>query len=294
MQSGNNTQVEDFLKEGIKFENSTLNKHLIELSFEINSLDRLKLFLQKKEFIKRLVSASKEIGYNKVVARFRFGKFKPTKQNQIELLKIQNDYFDELSIQLMGDKFDEFKELIDYSLSSFSKKVSPVIDTNLGVILLKQIFDYLKPLKFENVRWIYHKLTITYSNYKFLNYLIKKDNKKHYLVDCSRRSGLVFKDLNIRDFSTLILLNELFDFDGFCLRHYFPVKNKDGKIIGFSDGHVWKFNQNTFFYERVKSKEFRLNRSREYETMNNLLLKDKLNIPLISKIIKNLEEDYNK
>jgi len=159
---------------------------------------------------------------------------------------------------------------------------------------LQQIFDYLKPLKFENVRWIYHKLTITYSTYKFLNSLIKKDNKKHYLVDCSRRSGLVFKDLNIRDFSTLILLNELFDFDGFCLRHYFPVKNKDGKIIGFSDGHVWKFNQNTFFYERVKSKEFRLNRSREYETMNNLLLKDKLNIPLMSKIIKNLEEDYNK
>lgn len=80
MQLGNNTQVEDFLKEGIKFENSNLNKNLMELSFEINSLDRLKLFLQKREFIKKLVSASKEIGYNKVVARFRFGKFKPTKE----------------------------------------------------------------------------------------------------------------------------------------------------------------------------------------------------------------------
>ncbi len=294
MQLGNNTQVEDFLKEGIKFENSDLNKNLMELSFEINSLDRLKLFLQKREFIEKLVSASKEIGYTKVVARFRFGNFKPTKQNQIELLKIQNDYFDELSIQLIGDKFDEFKEIIDYSLNSFSKKVSPVIDTNFGVVLLKQIFDYLKPLKFENVRWIYHKLTITYSNYKLLNSLIKKDNKKHYLVDCSRRSGLVFKDLNIRDFSTLILLKELFDFDGFCLRHYFPVRDKNGKIVGFPDGHIWKFNQKTFFYERVKSKEFRLNRSSEYEVMNNLLLSNKLKIPIMSKIVKNLEEDYNR
>ncbi len=294
MQLGNNTQVEDFLKEGIKFENSNLNENLIELSFEINSLNKLKLFLQNREFIKKLVSASKEMGYNKVVARFRFVKFIPTKENQIELLKVQNDYFDELSIQLIGDKFDEFKDIVNYSLDSFSKKVSPVIDTNFGVVLLKQIFDYLKPLKFNNVRWIYHKLTITYSNYKFLNSLIKKDNKKHYLVDCSRRSGLVFKDLNIRDFSTLILLKELFDFDGFCLRHYFPVKNKDGKIVGYSDGNLWKFNQATFFYEKVKSREFRLNRSNEYETMNNLLDSNNLSIPILSKIINNLEEDYNK
>jgi len=293
MQIGNNNQVEDFLK-GIKFENSNLNKNFIELTFEINSKKMLNLFLEKGDFIKKLVLASKEMGYGKVIARFRFGKFVPTKDNQIELLNIQNSYFDELSVQLIEDKFDEFKELIDYSLNSFSKNISPVIDTNLGIALVKQIFDYLKPLKFENVRWIYHKLTITYSNYKFLSSLIEKDNKNHYLVDCSRRSGLVFKDLNIRDFSTLILLKELFNFDGFCLRHYFPVKDKNGKIIGFPDGNLWEFNSKTFFYEKIKSKEFRLNRSKEYELMNNLLLNDKLNVPLLSQIIKNLEEDYNR
>ena len=60
MQIGNNTQVGDFLK-GIKFENSKLNRNFMELSFEINSLDKLKLFLQKGEFIKRLVSTSKKM-----------------------------------------------------------------------------------------------------------------------------------------------------------------------------------------------------------------------------------------
>ena len=146
-------------------------------------------------------------------------------------------------------------------------------------MLLKTTFNFTKHL--------YNYICI------FFKRQIKKDNKKHYLVDCSRRSGLVFKDLNIRDFSTLILLKELFDFDGFCLRHYFPVKNKDGKIVGYSDGNLWKFNPATFFYEKVKSNEFRLNRSNEYETMNNLLDSNKLSIPILSNIINNLEEDYN-
>lgn len=64
--------------------------------------------------------------------------------------------------------------------------------------------------------------------------------------------------------------------------------------MGYSDGHIWKFNPNTFFYERVKDREFRLNRSNEYETMNNLLVNNKLRIPILSTIVKNLEEDYNK
>jgi len=293
MQIGNNTQVVDFLK-GMRFENSNLKDNFMELSFEVNSLKKLNFFLQKGDFIKGLVSASKKMGYKKVIARFRFGKFSPTKDQQIELLKIQDIYFDELSIQIIGNKFDEFKEVMDYALDSFSKNISPVIDTKLGIVLLGQIFDYLKSLQIKNVRWIYHKLTITYSTYNFLSDLIRKDNKKHYLVDCSRRSGLVFKDLNVRDFSTLILLKELFNFDGFCLRHYFPIRNKDGKIIGYSDGYLWKFNPKTFSYEKVKDKEFRLNRISEYKTMNNLLNEDKLEIPVLSKIIKNLEQDYNR
>ncbi len=293
MQIGNNTQVGDFLK-GVKFENSELDKNFMELSFDINSLDKLKLFLQKGEFIQKMVSDSKKMGYKKVIARFKFGKFVPTKDDQIQLLETQNLYFDELSIQLIGDKFDEFKEIMNYSLNSFSRNISPVIDTKFGIVLLKQIFDYMKPLEFENVRWVYHKLTLTYSNYKFLSSLIKEDNKKHYLVDCSRRSGLVLKDLDIRNFSTLILLKKLFNFDGFCLRHYFPVRNKEGEIVGYSDGHIWKLNSDTFFYERIKDKEFRLNRSNEYEAINNLLPINELSVPLLSKIVKNLEEDYNK
>jgi len=234
------------------------------------------------------------MGYRKVIPRFRFGKFKPKKEDQIELLEFQNKYFDELSIQIIGNKFDEFKEVMNYALSNYSKSISPVIDTKFGIALLNQIFNYLKPLPLKNIRWIYHKLTMTYNTYNFLSILIKKDNKKHYLVDCSRRSGLVFKILNVRDFSTLVLLKELFDFDGLCLRHYFPVKNKDGKIIGYSDDYVWKLNSETFFYERVKDKEFRLNRSSEYEIMNNLLSCNKLKIPILAEIKKNLEQDQKR
>jgi len=292
-QVGNNTQVEDFLK-GIKFEDSKLNNNFIELSFEIKSLDKLKSFLKKGDFVKRLVSDSKKMGYKKVIPKFRFGKFKPIKEDQIKLLDFENKYFDELSVQIIGSKFDEFKEVMSYALDSYSKNISPVIDTKLGIALLDQIFSYLKPLPLKNVRWIYHKLTITYSTYNFLSLLIKKDNKKHYLVDCSRRSGLVFKDLNIRDFSTLVLLKELFDFDGFCLRHYFPIRNKEGKIVGYSDGYVWKLNAETFFYERIKDREFRLNRSNEYETMNDLLTNNKLNIPILAEIRKNLEQNQNR
>lgn len=279
---GNNTQVEDFFN-GIKFENSIIKENVIELTFHLNSKKQINSFINSKKFIEKIVSSAKDVGYKKVLARFKFVKHSPSKEEQKNLLKIQNEFFDELSVQLIGEKFDVFKEMIGYAEENFDKKISPVIDLQFST-LLTPIINYLKSLNIDNIRWIYHKLSVCYGSYELVNSLMQNSEISNYIVDCSRRCGLVYEDIDARNIATPILLKLLFNFDGFCFRYYPARKDKNGKIIGFPNKEIWKFNPKTYEFELIPNKDYRINRSLDYQNLNQIL--SKKTIPQTQKLVK--------
>ena len=281
---GNNLQLEDFLK-GIKFERGTIQENTIELTFYLKSKKEISFFLNSRSFIEKLVSSSKTMGYKEVLARFKFVKYSPSEDEQKELLKIQNDFFDELSIQLIGDKFDVFKNMIDYAEENLDKDISPVVDLNINLILLIKVTNYLRDLEIKNIRWIYHKLNLFYiNNYETISSIMKGYKISNYIVDCSRRCGLFFGDVDGRNIATPILLKILYGFDGFCFRYCPAPRDKNGKLIGFPGREIWKLNSNTYEFENIENKDYRVNRSLDYENLNTIL--SKKTIPQNQKIAK--------
>lgn len=268
MQIGNNNQYEDWEK-GIKVEKSNLSKTILELTFFAKSKKEFETILKSKDKIKKMVDKAKtEMGYASVFGRFAFGKFNPTEAEQKDIINLQNNVFDVLSVQLIKEDFDVLKRMIQYS-KSLKQDISPVIDLDIGVVLLLQIIPYLIETNPEHIRFIYHKPTKYIRHYEAVYSSLKEKNIKYYAVNCTKRCGLFYENVDARNIATAVILKLAYGFDGCCSVYSPARKRKDGKR-GFPSGDIYKFDINTYEFVKVPNKDFRKNRFGDFLNMQNL------------------------
>lgn len=268
MQIGNNSQYEDW-ENGIKVEKSTLSDTMLEITFFTKSKAEFNSFLKNKEFLKKIVNKAKsQMGYNSVFCRLFFGKFILSENEQRQFIDLQSKIFDLTTIQLIEDNFDVFQRNVQYAKSK-GLKISPVIDLDVGVALLTQIIPDLIKLNPANVRFIYHKPTKYARHYETIYSLLHNKGLPYYAVNCTRRCGLIYDNLNAKNISTSVMLKLAYGFNGCCQRYQPARKRKDGKI-GFPSGTIWAFNSQTFEFEEIPNKNFRQHRFQDFINLQDL------------------------
>ncbi|MFH1972787.1 MAG: hypothetical protein ABIJ18_04900 [archaeon] len=264
MQVANNYQVEDFLRIEKDARQDCSGKTL-EMKYNVRTKEEILNLLSNKGTIKKQIEQAKsELKFDVILCRFFFKDYFPTIKEQKELTDFQIDIFDQISVQMLGEEFEDFKIIYEYTRNKTNKGISTVIDTKLKSILLIQVMDYIVKNQPTSSRWIYRKIESNLDRYHIINRNMPKVDIPFYLVGCTKRFGgkTEFKNLDISTLGKAI-----FGFNGCCL-DYRPTIAQKGKkrFVPMMDS----FNEKSYEWEKIKNEEYKKERTKIYLKLNSI------------------------
>jgi len=228
MQLANNNQVDDF-RSGVTYAAGFSGKAL-ELKYFLKDEKAVLAFLANIKSVKANVeNVRRDLKFSKIICRFFFGKYVPSKDLQKQLAEVQEDIFDEVTIQLIGTNLETFKAIFESTNNTTKKPISVLIDVRLNMVRLSQIANYLKIWTPANIRCLYRKIGNNMNLIKYDQILTfaKEAGINAYLVGCNKRFG---KKLDAYANVDVSLIMQKIGFAGCCL-NYCPAaerKNKKG------------------------------------------------------------------
>lgn len=275
MHIANNNQLEDMLNGNVTVEVSTTTDNMLELTFFLKSNKSIESFLSNATALKDTVDvAKKRMGFSKVFCRLKFGDLNPSDEVQKDLIALQGKVFDYITVEVKGSQFESSKELLQYARSLKSKPVSAVVDLKESNIKLSQMIHHLVEFKPENIRFAYHKVSSYYDRYIVVRSLLIGKEIRYYAIDCSKRCGLRYDDVDGRDFATPVILKAAYGFVGCCTRYQPAARNKQGKKIGYASPEIYRFNKKTYEYEKIPNKDYRTHRTEDFFNLNKIDLSE--------------------
>jgi hypothetical protein len=259
MQFFNNTQINDWEDSKrtmlIDYSGKTL-----EYIYPVKSEKQLKKLLNEKNKEKKLFEDIKDkLKFSKIICRFFFNNYKPNLELQKKLIDFQVDVFDELSVQLIATKFNDFKSLYEYAKNK-KLSISIVADTGLSLKNLKEFCEYLISKKPTNTRWTKRKIDSYYQHYLVISRSLKKAGIDYHLVSCSKRCGIKESDFN--DIAVPIIARGHFGFKGCCFAYREPPKQPKNKKP-FFPSEMDKFDIETYKFNKVKNKSYKESRTQD-------------------------------
>lgn len=263
----NNTQVEDWLLLGKALRGDFSGKTL-EMKFVLKSAQAMQTFIQNKAGLKKTVQdIRKDLRYSRILSRFYFGDFSPSVALQKSLVDAQAGIFDDVAVQLIEDKFDEFKEVYEYASNTKSFSISPIVDVATDAVLLAQIIPYLVGANPKSMRWKYRKITTYPENYRIISRGLTETKIESYVVGCRKRCGIKYRDCE--NLCTTLILRAAFGFTGGCFDYQHPIRDKDGKKFRFPRDGMDKFSANSYEWEKVRHvKTFRVSRMADFNAID--------------------------
>jgi len=260
MQIANNNQIEDFVASGQEQTQVFEGKNL-ELKFFLRTKEEFRKFLENKEHIKDYVSKVRSnLKFGKIICRFNFRDYKPTIIEQKSLIDFQDGIFDELNVQMVGSKFNDFKEICEYAKNKTNKNITTLVDSILQRNLTLEIINYLANLNPTNTRWLYHNIESFGEDLVFISDSMARLGLSASLTGCRKRFGgkTEFKNLDVSTICKTAL-----GFKSCCL-DYRPA-NKDkkkGQKLFATEMDV--FNEKNYEWSAEVNNHYRENRTNDY------------------------------
>jgi hypothetical protein len=266
MQYANNNQVEDFLQSSIT-ELQDFSGKSLELKYYLKSETDLKKFLENQDSMKRQIEKIRtDLRFSKIICRFYFGNYHPTLELQKKLISFQEDIFDEITVQMIKDNFDNFKIVYEYTKNKTEKSVSTLIDPILNPALLIQIISYFSEITPTNTRWIYHQLDTYIDRLRIISKTMKELGIDYYLTGCRKIYGGKTEFRNI-DVSTMC--KAYFGFKGCCLDYRSAKRErKKGQKVFVKDMYI--FEEQNYEWKKVKNDNYKTNRLRDYVKLDRI------------------------
>lgn len=264
----NNHQVDDWILLNRDLRGDFFGK-ILEMKFVLKSPRAIQTFLRNANNIRQTVQdIRRDLKFSKIFCRFDFGDFEPSVNLQKSLVDMQAGIFDEIAVQLIDDKFDEFKEVYEHASNTKSLSVSPVIDVATDSELLVQVLAYIVNESPENIRWKYRKITTYPENYRLISGALSETDIKYYIVSCRKRCGINYQ--GCENLCVPIILQMAFGFDGGCFDYRQAVKDSNNRKIGYPRDGTDRFDVNTYEWKKVNhSSNFRANRLTDFNAMDN-------------------------
>ncbi|MBU1974828.1 MAG: hypothetical protein KKG59_00315 [Nanoarchaeota archaeon] len=260
LQIANNNQVEDFRISGGQVLQDFSGKWL-ELKYVLRDERSVDQFLENKSSLQNEVrKLRKDLKFGKIFCRFDFGAFLPSVSLQQKLVAFQREHFDEVTVQLINRKFDDFKIVFKYAKGQHNAKVSSLVDLSLSPPLLLQVLQYLVEEKPSSTRWYQRKFSTYIHQYRLVNKVMQKADIDYLLVSCRKRCSIDEASRNV-DISTVA--KSFFGFKGCC--HDYRPANKAGKKGQRRFAmHMDVFNPKTYEWEMHVNDNYKVNRLRNY------------------------------
>ena len=264
-QIANNNQIEDYRVSGGTIKMDFSGKTL-ELKQFVKTKEALADLISKKDKLKKYVEEiRRNLKFSKIICRFYTGTYVPTHEEQAELIELQVNVFDEVTLQIMESDLSLFIELYAKA-KKHKEKLSVLLDITTHPEQLKQLFEQMKAKKPENIRWLYHKLSPNVRQFREAKQLCRELDVPYYVVGCKKR-------IKVGDYESLdvsSLLKAFFDCAG-CALDYSPARERKGKP-GFSKT-MSVFNIETWEWQEEKNRNYRSNRTFCYEEMDKVQAK---------------------
>ena len=265
MQIANNKHVEDFWISGGTVMPDFSGK-VLELKYSLSDEAEVNEFLGNKNSTHTEVKQAKhKLNFSKIICRFFFSNYVPSLELQKQLILLQKDIFDEVTVQMVKDNFDDLKTLYGYALNNTEKPLSTLIDPKLSPSLLLQVVEYLGTVRPVNTRWVYHKLSSHIDRFRIVSNTMQELGIDAYVTNCRKRYA---GDTEFKNMDVSTILKGYFKFKG-CALDCNSKNNKEGKKKGFAPD-MDLFDEKTYEWIKVKNEDYRGNRLRDFVKLDGI------------------------
>jgi hypothetical protein len=123
-----NSEVEAYLASD-KSQVQVFEGKTLEWKYWATNKEELQNILDNKEANrKRFEEIRKDLKIKKIICRFYFRGYVPSREEQRQIIDFQKGIFDEITVQLVGNDFVSFKNLLAYSVNELKQPTSSLID----------------------------------------------------------------------------------------------------------------------------------------------------------------------
>ena len=260
----NNQDVDDFLVTSgrvIPKLSGYIYEHKITLR-TIKDIENLIINKSYPDIIKKAIKDCK-VGY--ATCRFDFGDLIHIPIDlQEKLLHFQEKIFNDVTIQLIGNNFNDFQDLFIYAKTNIKLPMASLVDTKIPRRDIENSLIIIGSSDIDYTKWIYGKFTTHLLKYITIRNKMKEIGKPYLLIGCDKRCGIE----QYRNIAVSTIAMKHFGFYG-CCRDYIDTSNRKKK--GFPLDGTDTFDKTKWEWTKRFTKDYRLVRQNNFNDLNREL-----------------------
>ena len=263
MENANNGHLRDFKSSNGAVIQDFSDRNL-ENTFFLRDENEIRSFLKNiKIYQEELLNTKQKLKFENIFCNFKFGKYKPSLENQKKIVNFQIDCCDEVVVKQIQEDFESFKIVLEYAKSKTEKPVIAFIDIGLRDPMLVELMQYFKEFSPDGVTLKYRKIDSrgNLKKYRFLSKNLSNLQVPFYSSECGKRCGI----RGFWELSVSAILKGYFGFTRCCMNYSYPKKNNK-----FPAKELDKFDLVSYSWEKQDKGDYYNKRLKDFDNLNKI------------------------